>query len=124
MSRAQARAIAQAIACDIHPLNNLRVLAYLVEVGGFDDAAKLAWYRHWTESGLAAVEHMLSRTETPFCCGDEPGLADCCLLPQIYNARRFDCSLDGLDRVQAIAARLEGRDELQAAMPQNQPDAG
>ena len=122
--RAQVRAIAQARACDIHPLNNLRVLAYLVEVGGFDEPAKLAWYRHWTESGLAAVEKLLSRQTATFCCGEEPGLADCCLLPQVYNARRFDCRLDGLDRIQAICARLEELDELRPAMPENQPDAG
>ncbi len=121
--RAQARAIAQLIACDIHPLNNLRVLAYLVEAGGFDEAARLAWYRHWTESGLAAVETLLSRHDAPFCCGEEPGLADCCLLPQVYNARRFNCPLDGLDRIQAICARLEGRQDVQAARPENQPDA-
>ncbi len=122
--RAEARAIAQLIACDIHPLNNLRVLSYLVEVGGFDESARLAWYRHWTESGLAAVETLLGREERPFCCDEEPGLADCCLLPQVYNARRFGCSLDGLDRIQAICARLESRDKLQAARPENQPDAG
>lgn len=122
--RAQARAIAQLIACDIHPLNNLRVLAYLVEVGGFEEAERLRWYRHWTESGLAAVEELLRRHASPYCCGEEPGLADCCLLPQVYNARRFDCSLDGMERIRAICARLENRDDLQSAIPENQPDAG
>ena len=122
--RAQARAIAQLIACDIHPLNNLRVLSYLVEIGRFDEPARLAWYRHWTESGLAAVETLLRRHDDPFCCGEEPGLADCCLLPQVYNARRFDCSLDGLDRIQAICTRLESREDVQAARPEHQPDAG
>jgi len=122
--RAQARAIAQLIACDIHPLNNLRVLAYLVEVGGFDDSERLSWYRHWTESGLAAVEELLRPHDTRYCCSEEPGLADCCLLPQVYNARRFDCSLAGLDRILAICQRLENRADVQAAMPENQPDAG
>lgn len=122
--RARARMIAQAIACDIHPLNNLRVLAWLLEVGGFDDDQRLAWYRHWTETGLAAVERMLQASASPYCCGEEPGLADCCLLPQMYNARRFGCKLDGLDRIQAICAQLEKRHDLQAAAPENQPDAG
>ena len=122
--RARARMIAQSIACDIHPLNNLRVLAWLVEAGGFDDDQRLLWYRHWTETGLAAVERMLQAHDGPYCCGEEPGLADCCLLPQVYNARRFNCSLEGLDRILSICDRLTGRPELEAAAPENQPDAG
>ncbi|MGY6554140.1 MAG: maleylacetoacetate isomerase [Wenzhouxiangella sp.] len=124
VQRARARMMAQAIACDIHPLNNLRVLAWLVEVAGFNDDQRLAWYRHWTETGLAAVERMLQASDTPYCGGAEPGLADCCLLPQIYNARRFDCNLDGLDRIGAICDELEKRQDLRAAAPENQPDAG
>lgn len=122
--RARARMIAQAIACDIHPLNNLRVLGYLVEIGGFDDARRMAWYRHWTETGLTAVEQILRGQDSRYCCGEEPGLADCCLLPQVYNARRFNCSLDGLERVLAICDQLEQQPGLQAAAPENQPDAG
>lgn len=122
--RARARMIAQTIACDIHPLNNLRVLAWLVESGGFDDDRRLAWYRHWTETGLLAVERLLQAHHGPYCCGEEPGLADCCLLPQIYNARRFNCNLEGLDRTLSICDQLDKRPELEAAAPENQPDAG
>lgn len=122
--RARARMMAQLIACDIHPLNNLRVLSYLVDVGGFDDQARVAWYRHWTETGLNALEALLQQHRHPFCSGEEPGLADCCLLPQVYNARRFSCSLDGLQRVQSIAERLDKLPQLEPAAPENQPDAG
>ncbi len=123
--RARVRAICQAIACDIHPLNNLRVLGYLVRRIGVDEQAKLAWYRHWTETGLAAVERLLSgHSDTGlFCHGDQPGLADCCLLPQVYNARRFDCSLDGLDTIQAICSRLEDLVPVRESSPEAQLDA-
>lgn len=123
--RARARAIAQAIACDVHPLNNLRVLHYLSARAGLDDAAKMDWYRHWTESGLRAVETLLRTTTDagPFCLGARPGLADCCLLPQVYNARRFSCSLAGCDRILAICAQLESDPRIQKAAPENQPDA-
>ncbi len=122
--RAQARMMAQLIACDIHPLNNLRVLAYLGETGGFDEPARLAWYRHWTESGLSALEQLLQQSAGNFCHGDAPGLADCCVLPQVYNARRFNCSLVGLPRILSICERLENIPRLKAAAPENQPDAG
>src|SRR5690606_4726115 len=88
--RARVRAIAQTIACDIHPLNNLRVLKYLKRTLGVPDEAKNAWYRHWVEEGLAALETMLARSpETGrYCHGDTPTMADICLVPQIANARR------------------------------------
>jgi maleylacetoacetate isomerase len=122
--RARVRAIAQAIACEIHPLNNLRVLKYLTGPAGLDEDAKLAWYRHWTETGLAAVEQLLDHPATGrFCHGDEPTLADCCLLPQVYNAHRFECSLDGLDRIAAICEELEKLAPVRDAAPENQPDA-
>lgn len=122
--RARVRTMAQAIACDIHPLNNLRVLTYLIEVAGLDEPARLAWYRHWTETGLAAFEQLLRRQgDHAYCAGAEPGLADCCLLPQIYNARRFNCHLEGLDRALGICSRLEALEAVQAAAPENQPDA-
>src|SRR6056297_831256 len=106
--RARVRAIAQAIACDIHPLNNLRVLGYLVSEVGASEQTKLGWYRHWTEWGLGQVEAMLSDGQAGrFCLGDAPGIADCCLLPQVYNARRFNCSLEALPRIVAICDALE-----------------
>jgi maleylacetoacetate isomerase len=122
--RARVRAIAQAIACEIHPLNNLRVLKYLTGPAGLDEDAKLDWYRHWTESGLAAVERMLDHPQTGrFCHGDEPGLADCCLLPQVYNADRFGCDIAGLTAIERIRAELESLDAVRDAAPENQPDA-
>lgn len=123
--RARARMIAQSIACDLHPLNNLRVLHYLDSRAGLDDRARMDWYRHWTENGLRAVEALLRETpkRARFCLGEQPGLADCCLLPQVYNARRFDCSLRGCDRILAICERLEADQRIEKARPENQPDA-
>ncbi len=122
--RARVRAIAQAIACEIHPLNNLRVLKYLTGPGGLDEESKMAWYRHWTESGLKAVEKMLDHPDTArFCHGNEPTLADCCLLPQVYNARRFNCDLSGLNRLVGICNELEQMPAIDKAVPEKQPDA-
>lgn len=123
--RARSRMIAQVIACDLHPLNNLRVLHYLGTSLGLDEKAKTDWYRHWTESGLGAVEKLLQEKTAPsrFCLGEQPGLADCCLLPQVYNARRFGCRLEGCDRVLAIAERLASDERVRKAAPENQPDA-
>jgi len=122
--RARVRAIAQAIACDIHPLNNLRVLGYLVGEVGASEQAKLAWYRHWTERGLVQVEAMLSDGQAGrFCHGDAPGIADCCLLPQVYNARRFNCSLEALPRIVAICDALEAVPAIIEAAPEAQTDA-
>jgi maleylacetoacetate isomerase len=122
--RARVRAIAQAVACEISPLNNLRVLKYLVGPAGLDEDAKLAWYRHWTETGLAAVERLLDSPHTGrFCHGDEPGLADCCLLPQVYNAERFECDLTAFGRVRRICDALKAIDAVRDAAPENQPDA-
>jgi maleylacetoacetate isomerase/maleylpyruvate isomerase len=125
VDRARARIIAQAIACDLHPLNNLRVLHYLGNTLGLDQPEQTAWYRHWTETGLRAVEALLSnRTDAgAYCLGDQPGLADCCLLPQVYNARRFDCNLAGCDRILAICERLQADQRIRSAAPENQPDA-
>jgi maleylacetoacetate isomerase len=122
--RARVRAIAQAISCEIHPLNNLRVLKYLTGTAGLDENAKLAWYRHWTETGLAAVERMLDHPDTGrFCHGDEPSLADCCLLPQVYNAERFECNIAQLGRIRRICEALGKIPAVVDAMPENQPDA-
>jgi len=122
--RARVRAIAQAIACEIHPLNNLRVLGYLTETAGLAEDARLAWYRHWTETGLAAVERMLDSPQTNrFCHGDEPTIADCCLLPQVYNAERFACNLDPFERISRICKELKAIPAVIDAMPESQPDA-
>jgi len=122
--RARIRSIAQAIACDIHPLNNLRVLKYLVGSAGMDEPGKLVWYRHWTQSGLAAIERLLDDPRTGrFCHGDEPSMADCCLLPQVYNAERFDCDMAAFGRIDRICRELKRMPEVRKAMPGNQPDA-
>ncbi len=121
--RARVRAIALAIACDIHPLNNLRVLKHLVAELDVSEENKLDWYRHWTESGLAAVERLLAQGAGDFCHGDEPSLADCCLLPQVYNAHRFNCNMTSLREVLRISKNLEALDSVRQAAPENQPDA-
>lgn len=122
--RARVRAIAQTIACDIHPINNLRVLRYLVHTLGITPEQKTAWYRHWVMDGLAAVEALLADPRTgTFCHGDTPTLADCCLVPQVFNALRFDCDLSGFPTLSRIAAHCDTLDAFRAAAPGAQPDA-
>lgn len=125
LARARVRAIALAIACDIHPLNNLRVLAYLTGELGIDDDARLAWVRHWVEHGLSAVEAMVAANPDRgrFCHGDAPGLADLCLVPQLFNARRFDCDLAPCPTLVAIDAACRQLSAFRDAAPENQPDA-
>ena len=125
LDRARVRAIAQAIACDIHPLNNLRVLQYLTRELGASEEQKNAWYRHWIGVGLLAVAAMLAgdaRTGA-FCHGDTPGLADCCLVPQVFNARRFGCELSAMPTVLRIADHCAGLEAFRRAAPEAQPDA-
>jgi len=123
--RARVRALAAVIACDTHPVNNLRVLKYLTGTLGIDEDAKLAWYRHWAGTGLDAFEAMLAQGDTTGdCChGDAPTLADCCLLPQVYNARRFDCDESGWPTIRRICAHLESIAAIDRAAPEKQPDA-
>jgi maleylacetoacetate isomerase/maleylpyruvate isomerase len=124
-ARAWVRSFALAVACDIHPLNNLRVLTYLTSVAGLDAAAKLAWYRHWIATGLETLETLLERhpDSGPFCHGDRPGLADLCLVPQIYNAERYDCPLADYPLAMAINARCLDLPAFQLAVPERQADA-
>jgi maleylacetoacetate isomerase/maleylpyruvate isomerase len=124
LDRARIRAIAQTIACEIHPLNNLSVLRYLKHTLGVDEDAKNAWYRHWVEQGLATVENLLADPRTgAFCHGAAPTLADCCLVPQIFNAQRFACSLDHVPTVMRIFERCMTLEPFQRAAPGAQPDA-
>ncbi len=124
VGRARVRALAQSIACEIHPLNNLRVLKYLVHELKVDEEAKNAWYRHWVREGLTAFERQLAQGPVgPFCHGDAPTLADCCLVPQIFNARRFGCDLDGLPRTLAAFDACMQLDAFQRAQPSRSPDA-
>jgi maleylacetoacetate isomerase len=124
--RAYVRGIALSIACDIHPLNNLRVLRYLVRQLHVAEEDKNAWYRHWCEQGLAALETTLARDKRvgTFCYGDTPTLADCCLVPQIANAQRLECDLSGMPTIMRINAACLATDAFANAAPAKQPDAG
>ena len=125
LGRARVRALSQAIACDIHPVNNLRVLQYLQQQLHIDDAQKNAWYRHWISEGLGAVEALLARHPATgsFCHGDTPTLADCCLVPQVFNALRFGCPLDAFPTVRRIAEHCNTLAAFAQAAPARQPDA-
>jgi len=121
--RAQVRALALHIACDIHPLNNLRVLKYLGTELGASEEAKNAWYRHWVEQGLAAVEQGLGALRGGLSLGQRPGYLEACVIPQLYNARRFACDLQGLPRLLEMEERCLALDAFKAAAPEAQPDA-
>ncbi|UVE19117.1 maleylacetoacetate isomerase [Pseudomonas sp. LS44] len=121
--RAQVRALALHIACDIHPLNNTRVTKYLSEELHLSDEAKSAWYRHWVETGLAAVEQGLARLPSRLSLGQRPGYLEACLIPQVYNARRFNCDLQPYPRILDVVDRCESLDAFRNAAPEQQPDA-
>ncbi len=123
--RARVRSLALDIACEIHPLNNLRVLRYLVHELGVGEEAKDRWYRHWVESGLEAVESRLAGDPSTgrFCHGDRPTLADCVLVPQIFNARRVDSRLDHVPTVMRIFEACMALDAFARAQPSACPDA-
>jgi len=121
--RARVRALAQDIACEIHPLNNLRVLRYLTQTLGVGEDAKGAWIRHWVEDGLAAVERQLAAAPSTFCHGETPGLADCALVPQIFNAQRFKCGLDHVPNVMRVHAACMAHPAFESTQPSACPDA-
>lgn len=121
--RARIRALALYIACDIHPLGNLRVLQYLTTELTFDDEAKRAWITHWLGTGLAAVEQGLAAFSGRLSLDQRPGYLEACLVPQLYNARRFGCDLSGFPRILDMAARCEALPAFIAAAPESQPDA-
>ena len=121
--RATSRAIAVAIACEIHPLNNLRVLQYLERELGLNEARRLAWYRHWVAEGFGAIETMLARSAGAFCVGDAPSLADVCLVPQVYNGRRYDCDLSPYPTIRRIDERCRQIEAFARAAPERQPEA-
>lgn len=121
--RAHVRALAQLVACEIHPLNNLRVLKYLVNELKVGEEAKNAWYRHWVRNGLEMFERELARLPVSrFCFGDTPTLADCCLVPQIFNGRRFDVDFSGLPRTMAAFDACMEQVPFQKAQPSSCPD--
>jgi len=124
-ARAQVAAMAQVVACDIHPLNNLRVLNYLKQELGQNEAAVQAWYGHWIHEGFRALEAWALQYSAArrFLYGDAVSLADVCLVPQVYNARRFGLCLDSYPALVAIDAHLQTLPAVAAAGPERQADA-
>ena len=122
--RAKARALAQLIACEVHPLNNLRTLDQLRSRFGADDAQVREWYQHWCHEGLGAVEAVLAEDAAQtFALGAQPGLVECFLIPQIYNARRFGVDMQRYPRLHGIDAACAALPAFAQAQPENQPDA-
>ena len=121
--RARVRAIALDIACEIHPLNNLRVLRYLVHALKVSEEDKDRWYRHWVETGLEAVERQLAAQPARFCHGDAPTLADCALVPQIFNAQRFQCRTDHVPNVMRVFEACMQLPAFEQTRPEACPDA-
>ena len=132
LARAHVRALAQLVACEIHPLNNLRVLKYLKRELRLDDAARDSWYRHWVREGLEAFERQLLLLDheraaaglapSRLCWGDEPTLADCCLVPQIFNAQRLHTDLSDLPRTMAVFDACMQLSAFRSAQPSACPD--
>ncbi len=132
LDRAKVRALAQSISCEIHPLNNLRVLKYLVKELKQDEATKNAWYVHWCREGLESFERQLAsdaayrakngQTASVYCYGSTPTLADCCLVPQIFNAQRFNVPFHGLPLTMAAFDACMKLEAFQAAQPSKCPD--
>ncbi len=121
--RAQVRALSQSIACEIHPINNLRVLKYLSAELHVSDEAKNTWYRHWVRTGLEAFERQLAQLPaSTYCFGNTPTLADCCLVPQIFNAQRFKVNFEGLPRTMAAYEACIQLPAFQLAHPSACPD--
>jgi maleylacetoacetate isomerase len=123
--RARVRSLALIVACEIHPLNNPKVLKYLGGTHKLDEAARAAWYRHWIAEGMAALEARLAgeKGSGAFCHGDRPGIADCFLVPQIFNAKRYDCDLAPYPTVMGVFGRCMAVDAFERAAPMKQPDA-
>ncbi|MFZ1417523.1 MAG: maleylacetoacetate isomerase [Burkholderiaceae bacterium] len=118
IGRARVRALALSIACDIHPLNNLRVLRRLEAQFAADQAGKDAWYQHWIQSGFEAFEQQIQSTHGHYCFGDTVTLADLALVPQVYNARRFNCDLSAYPTMRAIEQRCLTLDAFARAIPE------
>ncbi|CAB3766154.1 maleylacetoacetate isomerase [Paraburkholderia humisilvae] len=123
--RAYIRGIALQVACEIHPLDNLRVLKYLKHTVGASDDVKNAWYQHWISAGFKALEEHLvaSRRSGAFCFGDTPTVADACLIPQVFNADRFNVDMSGFPTIRAIYDQANQLSAFADAAPGAQPDA-
>ena len=122
-ARAIVRAMALIVACDVHPINNLRVLSALRSDLAATDAMVHAWIARWISEGFEALETMVAELGGTFCFGDRPTMADCCLIPQVYNARRFGIDLGAYPRLVAIESRCLELDAFDRARPELQPDA-
>lgn len=124
-ARAYVRMLAQIVGCDMHPLNNTRVLKYLGQRWEFPESDVHEWYAHWIDEGFRAFEQTLKtyRLHGQFCCGDTVGMADICLVPQVANARRFSCDISAYPLLEAIAERAAALPAFAAAAPAAQPDA-
>ncbi|NMM37272.1 MAG: maleylacetoacetate isomerase [Glaciimonas sp.] len=125
LGRARVRALALTVACDIHPINNLRVLKYLSGNLQISEKAKADWYRHWVQEGFGIIETHLARDRQTgsFCHGDAPTLADCCLIPQVFNAQRFKVDLSVYPTIKGIHDRCAELPAFISAHPEQQPDA-
>jgi maleylpyruvate isomerase len=121
LERAKVRAVAQIVACDIHPLNNLISLQYLKRVLKHEQAEIDAWYHHWVIEGFKAIEAMI--TPGPYACGAHVTLADVCLIPQVFNARRLKVPLDAFPKIVAVETACLKLPAFDKARPENQPDA-
>ena len=123
-ARALVRSLALTVCCDIHPLNNLRVHSYLKQVLKTNDGERQAWYQHWIHEGLTALEKRLNAQGhgSLFCYGDTPTIADLCLIPQLYNAQRFDCDLSAYPTLRKINTHCMELRAFTKAAPENQPD--
>ncbi|MBL1378433.1 maleylacetoacetate isomerase [Zobellella iuensis] len=122
-ARARVLELANAIACDMHPVNNLRILGYLKNRLEVSEEQKNDWYRHWIAEGFGAVEALLERYgHGPYCFGEAPTLADCCLVPQVANAERMGCDLSAYPRVMAVYQHCQRQPAFQQAAPSRQPD--
>lgn len=120
--RARVRALALDIGCEIHPLNNLRTLRYLVREMKVSEDDKNRWYRHWVETGLEVVERQLAAVPGTYCHGDAPTMADCFLVPQIFNAKRFECRLDHVPQVMRVFDACMKLPAFEQTRPENCPD--
>lgn len=123
LARARIRALAYNVACDIQPLQNLRVLKYLQSELGASEEQKIDWIRHWIDGGFRALESQLAPADHPFAGGDTPGLFECCLIPQIYNAERFGMDIGQYPHIARIASACDALPAFERARPENQPDS-
>ena len=122
VGKARVRGLAALVACEIHPLNNLRVLQHLKRSLGQSEEQVNAWYRHWIADGLAKLEAQLD-PKAKFAYGDAPTMADCCLVPQIFNAKRYDCNLAPYPTTMRVFEQCMGLEAFDRAQPAKQPDA-